>query len=78
MIDEWIEYFEFHPEDEWGRKLIDKCGYEEKMNAVHVAVIRNRVQILTKLAKAGAGMEMHNAINIIICTIMSKVNNYKI
>ena len=36
------------------------------MNAVHVAVIRNKVLILKKLADAGAGMDMHIN-NVIIC-----------
>ena len=56
MIDEWIEYLKIHPEDDWGDKTIDECDYEEEMNAVHVAVMRNKVQILKKLADAGAGM----------------------
>ena len=61
MIDEWIEYFKVHLENEWGDKLnlIDKCNWGEDMNAVHVAVIRNKVQILKKLADAGAGMDMY-------------------
>ena len=36
------------------------------MNAVHVAVIRNKVLILKKLADAGAGMDIHMN-NVIIC-----------
>ena len=59
MIDEWIEYLKVHPEDEWGDKLIDECDWDEEMNAVHVAVIRNKVQILKKLADAGAGIDTH-------------------
>ena len=56
LIDEWIEYLKVHPEDSWGDKIIDECDYdEENMNAVHVAVIRNKVVILEKLAEAGAG-----------------------
>ena len=59
MVDEWIEYLKVYPEDEWGNKLIDECDWEEEMNAVHVAVIRNKVQILKKLADAGAGIDIH-------------------
>ena len=57
VIDEWIEYLKIHPEDEWGDKIIDECDYDydEEMNAVHIAVIRNKVRILEKLADAGAG-----------------------
>ena len=60
MIDEWIEYLKVHPEDFWGDKIIDECEWEDGMcmNAVHVAVIRNRVQILKKLADANAGIDI--------------------
>ena len=54
-IDEWIEYLKVHPY-EWGDKIIDACDWDEEMNAVHVAVIRNKVRILKKLADAGAGI----------------------
>ena len=62
MIDKWIEYLKVHPKYEGGEKIIDecKCEYEDDtcMNAVHVAVIRNKVQILKKLADADAGMDI--------------------
>ena len=74
MIDEWIEYLKAHPTDFWGDKIIDECEWEDEtcMNAVHVAVIRNRVQILKKLADAEAGMN----IDIIIhtCKVHSIMN----
>ena len=69
MIDEWIEYLKVYLKYEGGEKVIDECKYEYEddtcMNAVHVAVIRNRVQILKKLADANAGMD----INIITHTL---------
>ena len=63
MVDEWIEYLKVHPKNERGDKLIDEYNWEEEMNAwmnaVHVAVIRNKVQILKRLADAGAGMDLY-------------------
>ena len=62
VVDEWIAYLEVHPVDAWGDKLIDECDYNddtyEDMNPVHIAVLRNKVKILEKLAKAGAGKEV--------------------
>ena len=59
MINEWIEYLRDHPEDRWGDKIIDECDWgEEMMNAVHIAVIRNKGKILRKLAGAKASMYM--------------------
>ena len=55
MIDKWIEYLTFYPKDMWDDKIIDECDYDEEMNAVHIAVIKNKVQILEKLADAKAG-----------------------
>ena len=55
VIDKWVEYLKFHP----GDGIIDKYGQDGKMNAVHIAVIRNDVQTLKKLADAGAGMQSH-------------------
>ena len=50
---------ELHPEDDWGDKIIDECDYNDEtyeyMNPVHIAVLRNKVKILEKLAKAKAG-----------------------
>ena len=62
MIDEWIEYLKVHP---WDDIIIDECEWEDEtcMNAVHVAVIRNRVQILKKLADANAGMDIGTIIH---------------
>ena len=57
MIDKWIEYLKDCPINWWNDKIIDECDWrEENMNAVHVAVIRNKVQILQKLFEAGASM----------------------
>lgn len=57
LIDEWIEYLKHHPNDECGNKIIDQCD-DKGMNPVHIAVVRNAVQMLKKLAYAGAGMDM--------------------
>ena len=64
VIDEWIKYLKVNPTDEWGNKIIDECDWDEEINAVHVAVMRNEVQILKKLVDAGAG----SYICIYICT----------
>ena len=63
VIDEWIEYLKVHPEDEWGDKIIDECDWDSGLNAVHVAVIRNKVQILRKLVDTGAGMDIRTIIH---------------
>ena len=63
VVDEWIAYLEIHPTDFWGDKIIDECDYNddtyESMNPVHIAVMRNKVKILEKLANAGAGNEVY-------------------
>ena len=56
MVEEWIEYSKQQPKDWNGRKIIDQFDWVEDMNALHVAVTRNKVQILEKLVEAGAGM----------------------
>ena len=56
MVENWIEYLRQQPEDWRGRIIIDQCDSVEDMNALHVAVTRNKVQILEKLIAAGAGM----------------------
>ena len=56
MVEEWIEYSKQQPEDWMARRIIDHCDWVEDMNALHVAVTRNKVQILEKLIDAKAGM----------------------
>ena len=56
MVEEWIEYSKQQPEGWRACRIIDRCDWVEDMNALHVAVTRNKVQILEKLIDAGAGM----------------------
>ena len=78
MIDEWIEYLKVHPTDFLGEKIIDECEFEDEtsMNAVHVAVIRNRVQILNKFADADAGMDIDIITHTfqILCKVHSSIH----
>ena len=60
MVEEWIEYLKQQPKDGKVHKIIDHCDRIEDMNALHVAVTRNKVKMLQNLVEAGAGLFIVN------------------
>ena len=58
-VDKWVSYLESKPRNEKGKKIVDQFSYEDVedpfYNAVHYAIVENKVTMFEKLCSVGAG-----------------------